>query len=112
MRQALEAAIRARIEAVAPALICDLWGRQQVTLLITRLAISATSRAAEGEAQAVLMAETPDAFPVDAMLEALRDPIFVSGATFRLRARLTSLAERIEDMAAVCRLTFTIEVMQ
>lgn len=112
MRAQLEAAIRARIEAVAPQLIGDLWGRRQVTLLITRLDISATSRAADGEAQAVLMAETPDAFPVDALIEALRDPVSVSGAAFRLRARLTGLAERIEDMAAICRLTFTIEVMQ
>ncbi len=112
MRQALEAAIRARIEAVAPQLVGDLWGRKQVTLLITRLSISATSRAAEGEAQAVLFSDTPDAFPVDGLIGALREPVSVTGQDFRLRARLTQLSERIEEMQAVCRLTFAIEVMQ
>lgn len=112
MRAQLEAAIRARIEAVAPDLIGDLWGRRQITLLITRLAVSTTSRAAEGEAQAVLLADTPDAFPVDGLIAALREPVSVSGPDFRLRARLTQIAERIEEMQAVCRLTFAIEVMQ
>lgn len=112
MRAALEAAIRARIEAVAPQLVGDLWGRQQITLLITRLSISATSRAAEGEAQAVLLADTPDAFPVDALIGALREPLSVFGPDYRLRARLSQLSERIEEMQAVCRLTFAIEVMQ
>lgn len=112
MRSELEAAIRGRIEAVAPQLVGDLWGRQKVTILITRLDVSSTSRAADGEAQAMLFADTPDAFPVDALIASLREPLSINGSGYRLRARLTGIAERIEEMHAVCRIYLAIEVMQ
>ncbi len=114
MRAALEAAIRARIQQAAPALVGDLWGRERVTVLITRLEVPLSSGILAGEAEAALFADTPDAFDITALVRAFDDPIqFPKTETaFGCRARLTRIQERIEEMTAVCRLAFAIEVLR
>ncbi len=75
MRAALEAAIRARIQQVAPQLVGDLRGRERVTVLITRLEVPLASGILNGEAEAALFADTPDAFEITALVRAFDDPI-------------------------------------
>jgi len=114
VRAELEAAIRARIQQAAPALVGDLWGRERVTLIITRLDVPLASGILNGEAEAILMADTPDAFDLTALVRAFDDPIqFPKTETaFGCRARLVRIHERIEEMTAVCRMTLAIEVLK
>jgi hypothetical protein len=112
VRTALEAEIRGRVQQAAPQLVGDLWGRERVTLIITRLDVPLASGILHGEAEAWLFAESPDAFDIAAIVQAFETPIQIANTPGQLgcRARLIRIAERIEEMTASCRLTFALEL--
>lgn len=110
VRQRLAAAIRDRLTGAAPALIGDWWGRYRLTVSFPSLA-AATAGSVNGQAEAVLWAETFDDLPIEAVVAALRQPIFDAKDAPELRARLSSYREEALEMACAARIVFEINLL-
>lgn len=108
LRQSVETLIRDRVQAVAPHLAGDLWGRMRLTVTFPRIDAKSAG-ALTGEAEAWLIAERFDDLPVDALIAALRQPM--QDAASGIRLRLTGWREEAGEMAVTGRLVFTVDFL-
>lgn len=106
LRDAVEALIKSRVQAAAPHLVGDLWGRLRLAVTFPRIEIK-SSGALTGDAEAWLIAERFDDLPADALIAALRQPM--QDAAGGLRLRLAGWREEAGEMAVTGRLIFTVD---
>ncbi|MBK1690984.1 hypothetical protein CKO33_02210 [Ectothiorhodospira mobilis] len=113
MRQAVANWVAGALEAVAPELLGDVWGRREVTVMVDRLSLSRPSAhtngvlAVEGEVVALLWADTPDAMDWVAIADRLVDGLTLDAepaegeVAFIGQAVPTEWRERLNEGAAI-----------
>ncbi len=112
LRDVIEAAIRARVEAVAPGLVGDLWGRERLAVLYPRLTLPRRDGRIEGQIDVWLLAETPDQMPTERLARAFIAPFEVMAGLERARLWLSSIEERVDEMKVAARLLFDITITE
>lgn len=112
LREAIEAAIRSRVEEVAPGLVGDLWGRKRLAVLYPRLTLPRRDTRIEGQVEVWLMADTPDQLPTEWLARAVIAPFEITDGAQNARLWLSSIDERADEMKVAARLLFDITITE